>query len=395
MRAWSLDDHPTLVNFRKMMNVIPHGDGRFYHLFLIPPYCLNEKNASQPLNYVFFSTPQKPDLLCLYGNPKTQMTIKDECLVLGPGFKHKKCQIRIFMDTPCTSADGLSFTMYEIFSDMYNPKDAPPFCKRILEIYQDAEQGYEFLDKEIKNYKELQTILKQASDYIFMTEINEKNYQDFLSRLQVTINQACEAVFKLPMCKELPVFVRSKLNYLIFNSIATKCHFKLLMAYHQAMKNENKIAQQNMRKYQVVKNDDITVAVQMLKGVLHQPTPGDCISCLVRFFDAVVKSLKSAEVAADDILPAICQAMTHDPGFGSHCVSFLTYLSEIWPAQGLDDKTSYVLITCSVAATHLGTPRGDDDPPRQAPPPQPQISEEEKKVTGDTIDMLNEMLDFL
>ncbi|OHT04772.1 hypothetical protein TRFO_06218 [Tritrichomonas foetus] len=393
MRSWSLDDHPVLINFRKVIDCVPHSDGRFYHLFLIPPYSLNNKNINQPLNYVFYSTQIDPNLLQLYGNPKVQMTRINDDLLLGSEFKkNKDKKIPVFFEQPCTSSDGFCFTMYEIFTDIYNPGDAPPFCKRILDIYQDAEQGYNFLEHEIKNYKKLQTILKQASDYIFITQVNEKNYQDFLQRLQVTIDKVCEAVFQLPMCKDLPVYVRTKLNYLIFNSLTAKVHFRLLVAYHTVYKQQNLIAQQNMRKYEIIKNDEITVAVQLLKNVLHMPTPGDCISCLVKFFDAVVNSLKSDEVAADDILPAICQAMTHDPSFGSHCVSFLTYLSEIWPGQGLDERTSYILITCSIAATHLGTQRNDSSEKKAE---QNDNFEVGQKVTGDTIDMLNEMLDFL
>ena len=390
MRAWSLDDHPILVNFRARMSEVPHNDGKFYHLFLPPPYALTQENASKPFDYLFFSLPKKPEELHLFIKPKVTLKKTDQAVTLGSGFKHKKTNIRIFMETPCTSADGFCFTMYEMYTDLYSPKDATPFCKRILEVYQDAKMSYEFLDKEIKNYKELKDILQGMTDYIFTTEVNENNYQDFLSRMQVTINKACEAVFKLPMCRDLPVFVRTKLNYLIFNAIATKCHFKLLMAYHSVYKDKNLIAQQNMRKVELVHNPDIEASIHIIKNILHLTTPGDCIQTLVKFFDAVVKSLNSNEVAADDILPAICQAMTCDPGFGSHCVSFLTYLADIWPATGLDDRTSYVLITCSVAVTHLSMPRADE--PKNEPP---KVSQEGQQVTDNTIDMLNEMLDFL
>lgn len=401
MRSWSLDDHPILVNFRKMMSIIPHNDGKFYHLFLPPPYALTQKMAQQPLSFVFFTTPQEPTIYHLYGKPNVIVERRGESIILTKGFKNK-ANIRVFMEMPCTSADGLSFTMYELFTDIYNPKDAPPFCKRILEVYQDPDASYTFLDKEIKNYKELKTLLEGASNYIFVTHLDESNYQDFISRLHVTINKICESVFKLPMCRELPVFVRTKLNYLVFNAITTKCHFQLLKAYHAAYKNQDLIAQKNIRRYELTKTTDIDAAVNILKNIMNLPTPGDCVYLLSHFFDAVVKSFKGKEVAADDILPAICQAMTHDPGFGSHCVSFLTYLADVWPQTGLDEKASYVLVTCSIAAAHLGTPM--DDIPETKPEPQPvqdsqpknrPLNKDEEQVTDSTIDMLNDLLDIL
>lgn len=398
MRSWSLDDHPILVNFRKMMSVIPHNDGKFYHLFLTPPYALTQKMAQQPLYYVYYTTPQEPTIYHLYGKPNVIIERKGDNLILTKGFK-KEITIRIFMEMPCTSADGLSFTMYEIFTDLYSPKDAPPFCKRILEIYQDPDVSYNFLNKEIKNYKELKQLLEGASNYIFVTKIDASNYQDFISRLHVTIGKICECVFKLPMCRDLPIFARIKLNYLIFNAITTKCHFQLMKAYHSAYKDQDLIAQKNIRRYELAKADDIEVAVGLLKNIVSLNNPGDCVYALTRFFDAVVKSFKGKEVAADDILPAICQAMTHDPAFGAHCVSFLTYLADVWPQTGLDEKASYVLVTCSIAATHLGTPMDDRDEPEQKEeekqPENRPLNKEEEKVTDSTIDMLNDLLDMI
>lgn len=400
MRSWSLDDHPILVSFRQNLGVIPQTDGKYYHLFLPPPYALTQKMVNEPLKYVFATTANDPSTYVLFGNPKVTIVRSGQILYLQSGFSKNKAKIRIFMEAQCTAASGLSFTIYEIFTDIYQPKDATPFCKRILEVYEDPEASYAFLDKEIKNYKELKDLLKSASDYMFVTKVDSTNYQDFISRLQVTIGQICEAVFKLPMCRDLPVFVRIKLNYLIWNALSTKCHFKLLMAYHNAYNEQNLIAQKNARRYELVKNDRIEIAVQLLKNILHLPTPGDCVMSLMNFFDAVVKSFDGKDVAADDILPAICLAMSHDTSFGSHCVSFLTYLVEIWPQVGLEEKASYVLVTCSIAATHLGMPMADPSPEETMPkepeaPPKRELTEEEIHVTGDTIDMLNNLLDMI
>jgi hypothetical protein len=103
----------------------------------------------------------------------------------------------------------------------------------------------------------------------------------------------------------------------------------------------------------------------------------------------MVAALPGIEVAADDILPAICLAMTRDLGFGSHVVSLFNYLTEIWPSVGMDDRTTYILVTCSIAAQHLATVQSRPEPPKPQAVAQPGMSEKTEETIGLLEDLLN------
>jgi hypothetical protein len=123
----------------------------------------------------------------------------------------------------------------------------------------------------------------------------------------------------------LPIGIKRQLNLLIFNAVSSKIHYAMMMAFNSAYEGDNKNAQHASRNFPV--NIKINVAkmeeaVRQLHNILHLPNPVAIIHCLEVFFDAMVAALPGVEVAADDILPAICLAMTRDVGFGSHVVSF-------------------------------------------------------------------------
>jgi hypothetical protein len=128
-------------------------------------------------------------------------------------------------------------------------------------------------------------------------------------------------------------------------------------------------------------------AVRKLHPILHLHSPMDMIRSLVQFFDIMVDALPGRDVAADDILPAICLAMTRDPAFGSHVVSFFSYLTDIWPQTGLDDKITYILVTCSIASQHLAMNGGQEEAGHSA--------SVVREKTDETIGMLEDLLNFL
>jgi hypothetical protein len=39
----------------------------------------------------------------------------------------------------------------------------------------------------------------------------------------------------------------------------------------------------------------------------------------------------------------------------SKLVSSFQYLAEVWPQEGLDERTTYILVTCSIAASHFAS----------------------------------------
>jgi hypothetical protein len=39
----------------------------------------------------------------------------------------------------------------------------------------------------------------------------------------------------------------------------------------------------------------------------------------------------------------------------SRLVSSFQYLADVWPTEGLDERTTYILVTCSIAASHFAS----------------------------------------
>ena len=226
------------------------------------------------------------------------------------------------------------------------------------------------------------------------------------------INEVAQIVFSIPSIKSLPVATKRELNFLVFNAISAERHYQLLSAYNTAFAKENYTAQENTRNNAdnsdgnstKLKAEEMEEAVKFLHNVLHLPSPAEMIECIIKFFDHVVAALPGVEVAADDILPAICYAMTKDVGFGSHVVSFFNYLTDIWPTVGLDEKVTYILITCSIAASHLST-KHSTPPPSHRPVPLVSPNDNivnpnappvvDRQQTEDTINMLEDLLNFM
>lgn len=399
MQSWSLDSHPILDKFRKVMGTVFKGGDIFYHLFLPPPYALHNVAAIDPLNYLFVGSPKDGDQIHCFSNPKLIFTFGKNTEYIELKIKKQVLQIKILLTTPCTSSDGLSFNMYEVVTDIYKPEKPPPLYFKVLDSYLNATEAQHFLGQTFKSKKLLEH-LKNIDKAIFVTEIDESNRERFVQQLHNSFEDVAEAVFECPETRVLPVAIKNKINFIIFNAITAKCHFKLMMAYNQKYHEENLAAQHAMRQRPKVDNIDsekMQVAVMKLHNILHMPTPADIIACVTQFFDAVVAALPGVEIAADDILPAICAAMTQDVGFGSHVVSFFNYLSDIWPAVGLDERTSYILITCSIAASHLSMQSKPDEQQEdqaqfQPPPEGPPV---DTKQTEETIDLLENLLNNL
>jgi hypothetical protein len=203
------------------------------------------------------------------------------------------------------------------------------------------------------------------------------------------------AVFASRDVVPLPIGVKRQLNLLIFNAVSAKVHYALMMAYNAAYESDNKNAQHASRGFPhniKINEAKMEGAVRHLHNILHLPNPVAIIHVLEVFFDAMVAALPGVEVAADDILPAICLAMTRDVGFGSHVVSFFNYLTEIWPSSGMDERVTYILVTCSIAAQHLASvdrnQEATQEHPKAAPAGQADASDP-------TIGLLQDLLDCI
>lgn len=404
MQNWSLDNHPILNKFRSLLQTIKIESDCYYYLFLTPPYA-NPKEFD-PLMYLFYSTKSDPTILHQYPNPKVTLELEENKIRKGKGF-NSNSEIYLLLSTPCTCglnecSHEFSYMLEEMDDDLYNHFPQPTIMKEIHDAYKDSKLSKELLSEKIQNEK-LSSKLEEIERVFFTAQINQSNREEFVGIMSKFITEVAQIVFSIPEIKSLPIATKKELNFLVFNAISAGRHYQLLSAYNSAFAKENFIAQENTRNNAdgldvnstKLKEEEMEEAVKHLRNVLHLPSPAEMIECITKFFDHVVAALPGVEVAADDILPAICFAMTKDVGFGSHVVSFFNYLTDIWPTSGLDEKTTYVLITCSIAASHLSTKRSAPPPQAASPTNANKMPVVDSKQTEDTINLLEDLLNFM
>lgn len=226
----------------------------------------------------------------------------------------------------------------------------PPFSE-IDSALKNSVKAADFLSSKSR-VKALSDCWKSISEKLYLSDITPANKGEFVEAIHEAIARLLQIFTKDPIAKLLPVAYKKKLNVLVFNAVTSKPHFNLLLAYHKSMEKENAAARTRMIRSNY-SDSKMYPAVERLKNILHSETPLDAIDKLSNFYNDVVAALPGVEIAADDILPAICMAMGKDSNLSTHIVSFFAYLCDIWPEDGLDESTSYILTTCSIAATHL------------------------------------------
>ena len=352
MRVWGLETHPLLVEFRGVAADACQLKDAYFHLFLPPPYCRTERHA---LDYFFFAETADPTTLYCHSNSKYTVLLRENEVVSGRQFT-QEFRCKILATSPCVS-NGRQFLIYEVDNDFYNIGPVPELSDQVLRCAGSAAEAQRFL-KETLDTPKLSEYLEQMDQRFFMVEVDRTNKDEFVQEIGEMMEAVSDIVFEIPEVSELPVGVKRVMNMLIFNAISAKAHYKLIMAFNSAFEADNKRAQHASRFIQptiTIDETKLEQAVRHLHNILHLKNPVDMIQCLVMFFDDVVAGLPGVDVAADDILPAICVAMTRDLGFGSHVMSFFNYLTGIWPPSGMDERVTYILVTCSIAAQHLAT----------------------------------------
>jgi hypothetical protein len=384
MESWSLDGNQLLQSFRTLAAEVKPESDAYYHLFFPPPYAPTDRPVS---DWFFVSKKNSPQLLIRYSDQQCTVELRGKEVRSVMGFK-KQFKYRIWMSSTCSS-DGLKFMIYELENNFFEPKEVPILCDQILKCA-NSPNASSFLTDTLSD-PDLRQKLEQWNTSLLTAEVDESNRMAFIRTLSEYINSVAALVFANPETKDLPMGVKRALNLLIFNAITSKSHYMLMVAYNAAFLNENVAAQHAARVKQSVNIDYVKMekAVKKLHGILHLPSPIEMINCLVLFFDEMVEALPGKEVAADDILPAICLATTRDYGFGSHVVSFFNYLMDIWPQTGLDERVTYILVTCTIAAQHLATMDGHEEAPAPV-----EVGEVREK-TEETIGMLEDLLSFL
>jgi hypothetical protein len=408
MKQWTLDVHPVLERFRKVVPSLTRNADKMWHIFLSPPHALPQNALSKPLLYVFLGTPAEPTELVQFSDTSYQLTIVNNAIVPRGKSKWPKefQRIPILLTVPCTSAEGINYSIHELLTDPYHPVPPPPIVPHIHEIYLNGDAAITFLQRETSN-QPLKKAWASFDERFIAVEVTEADLQAFVAGVKESINEIARKVAALPLVRTLPIATRIKLNYAVFNAVTAKVHFNLLAAYHRSCAAENRRAQAAIRFYSPADlagrydRDLLDLAVCHLKShVLHMPTAVDAIVCVTKFFDGVVAALSAHtdELAADDLLPAIVIAMSMDTGFCSHAYSFFQYLVDIWPPMGIDESITYKLVTCAVAASHLasGQPRGKKQQ-EEAPPPEeaPLDNAQRARQTEETINMLEGLLGML
>lgn len=400
MQNWSLDDHPTLVHFRKKMDTIPVKSNYFYHLFLTPPYAMPVKGKTA-FDYLFYTIEPDKTTLISGNNPSMKLKLEDNKIITLSGFK-KKFAIPIILTTYCTSMNGLCFNIHEIENDIFDiSRPIHPLYLKVLECYDDSDKSKMFIERTFENVPAVINLYNAICNAIERMEITPENRRDLMQRLQVSIEQLAAEIFKCPDTEMLPVAGKQKLNYLVYNALTSKTHFHFIMAYSKEFAQQDIAARKNMYSYLSQSKADekkmTEAATRYLSRIFSLKSPLAQIERVAQFFEAIVALLPGTEIAADDILPAICSAMICDQSFSTQVVSFFTYLQEIWPSSGFDERLTYILTTCSIAATHLSFPPQEkkDYPGSLAPSssneftPQP---EARKSSDQDTINMLEDLL---
>jgi hypothetical protein len=391
MQIWSLDTHPILGDFRGLIgDVVPPADS-YFHLFLPPPYA--PQKGRTPWDYFFISSHSRPSNLVRYHDRSFSMTLRESSIVSDPTYR-PEFNCRILVTSPCSSGI-LQFVIYEIDNDFYDMVTVPRLSAEIAQSAGDATKAETFLYQTLGN-ADVKKKLDDVKSMLFKVGHGEAERDKLLDDIRDSIEQVSNVVFSIPEIQSLPVGVKRSLNLLIFNAISARAHFLLLMAFNKEYETQNKIAQASSRNFQnstTIKLDmaKMDQAVAELHGILHRPNPVDIIDHFVLFFDAMVAALPGVEVAADDILPAICVAMTRDIGFGSHVVSLFNYLTEIWPATGMDDRVTYILVTCSIAAQHLATKPTTPERAKPAVAQDPAMCQRTVETIGLLEDLLNDL----
>jgi arsenate reductase-like glutaredoxin family protein len=282
--------------------------------------------------------------------------------------------------------------MYEIDGDLFEIVPSPTICERIRSVYRDSEAARDFLKKDVISHELNEAMAKITKD-LDQFVLNNNTLEAFVDQLKNSIDRVAQIIFKNPAVIKLPSSDKEKLNYLIFNVLTARYHFRLIKAYSDAYRDKNILAQKALRERPQLNVDQekMEIAIAPLRSIVSMPTASDAILCVVKFFDDVVKAIPGPEIAADDILPAMCMAMAADLSLKSQAVSFFQYCMDIWPTTGMSERITYCLVTCSIAASHLGM-GPMPVAPSPAPVAAPVIDMEVKKKTEETIDMLEDLL---
>ncbi|EAY11360.1 hypothetical protein TVAG_379420 [Trichomonas vaginalis G3] len=352
MKLLELDCHPLMEAFRKRAADMQPEESVLYHLLLPPEYNI-PADMMNPLLYLFLEKTSEPGVLTQYDNQNCVLKVQNSHLIPVSGFDHNE-KFQILQTTPCTTSAGFGFDMHELGSNPFMPSPIPPLCSEIESGYKNPEKALEFLRVRIRSDK-LKPLLDDIENLAHKSTINAKNCQSIVQNLQIYMDKICDAVFEVRPFHYIPTLFKMKTNFIIFYAVVNLFHTKLLNAYHELMKADDSMAEEAVQ-YQSpskARPELIDKAGDYIRNLHNSPNIAESISSVTKFFESVVNALPDKNAAADDILPAVCDGISHGRSLSSYIVSTFTYLSEIWPQEGLSERITYILVTCSIAASHF------------------------------------------
>lgn len=353
LKLIELDSHPLIETFRKVSSSFVNEPHVLYHLLLPPEYSLG--NLTDPLTYLFVESDSELSLLRQYNGGRYALTQEGNWLVPAEGFADET-KFEILQTTPCSTTNGFSFEMHEMAVNPFIPSPIPPLCFEIQETFQNPNKAMNYLKTGIRS-AELPAVLNEIETIASKTEITAENINEKLMMIHDYMDKISEIVFSVTPFHYIPTVFKMRTNYIIFYAVVNLFHAKLLNAYHEAFKNDNKEAQKAVSRkvHSIGDPKKLDMAARHLRFLHTINTIEMGIRLVTNFFDGVLSSLPDANAAADDILPAVCDGLTRCPQVSSHIVSSFQYLAEVWPTDGLDQRTTYILVTCSIAASHFAS----------------------------------------
>ena len=400
MKLSELDAHPLMEAFRQKAPEVVAEENAMYHLLLPPEYNI-PADMLNPLLYLFFERQNEQGVFIQYNNEICKLKCENDKLTPISGFDHNET-VLILQTTPCTTANGFAFDMHEIGSNPFMPSPIPPLCDEIENGYQKPSKAIDFLRSRIRSEK-IGPLLDEIESFAAHTVVSPKTIQQIVSVMQKYMDKICDAIFEVRPFHFIPTIFKMKTNFIIFYAITNLFHHKLLKAYHESLREENAIACRAVRHQAPSKanSEQLDIASDYLKNLQNMSSIAEGIQMVSKFFEGVVAALPGKNAAADDILPAVCDGMSRCRPLSTHLVSSFQYLAEVWPQEGLSEKTTYILVTCSIAASHFGSGMVDDDESNQENQNE-NSSSRRRRMQNDiqapvdeTIQMLEDYLDTL
>ena len=393
MKLFELDSHPLIENFRKTAGNLTNEPGVLYHFLLPPEYTIPEE-INDPILYLFLES-SKNSVWVQYGDGKLQINCQGNMLVPQSGFS-EDFKIEILQTTPCTTTNGFSFDMHELPNNPFRPSvPIPPLCDEIKRAFENPNNSLNFLQNEIVS-TELPSVINDLKslqeNFLSHKNIDLESKEYFVSRMHEIMNRMSDIIFEVKPFHYIPTIYKMRTNFIIFYAVTSRFHKKLLDSYHKMLEKNNNDAKKAIKfekDSSVGDKDCLIKAAAHISDLYRMPSVSEGIKMVTEFFEIVLSSLPDKNAAADDILPAVCDGLKFCSGeMSEHIVSTFQYLSDIWSMEGLDEKTTYIIVTCSIASSHFSSTEKN----------MPSVSKwkrtiaVDKKLEEDSIEMIDKFL---